>query len=272
MPTKRQSAKSTGRSQPKRATHSPRAKQLSTTGASENPDDRRERILNAAIAEFSRNGLAGARTEAIAASAGVNKALLYYYFHSKTELYAAALDACATQVLESALQSLEHEGSAGERMLRTALNHFDRIASQHEYRQLINQEMARLREDGHDGIPTPLEKIFTVLTQKMRRVLTDGMKTGELIRTDWTQVIYSGLGANIFYFLSAPVMRQVAGFDPLQEHSIRRRRKAAILFLGAALFSDRRHGERLAQRVLADTPAPALGRARMFLPRGVPTR
>ena len=85
--------------------------------AAEDGDDRRERILRAAIAEFSRNGLAGARTEAIAAGASVNKALLYYYFHSKDALYAAALDASAEQMLESALRSLQHEGSAGERLL-----------------------------------------------------------------------------------------------------------------------------------------------------------
>ncbi len=50
------------------------------------------RILEAALREFSENGLAGARTEQIAAAAGVNKALLYYYFESKDKLYAAALE------------------------------------------------------------------------------------------------------------------------------------------------------------------------------------
>jgi TetR/AcrR family transcriptional regulator len=84
------------------------------------------------------------------------------------------------------------------------------------------------------------------------------MKTGELIRTDWMQVIYAVLGANVFYFLSAPMMRLVADFDPLQEREIRRRRKAALLFLGASLFADRQLGERLARQVLADTPLPVL--------------
>lgn len=226
--------------------------------SAENPDDRRERILRAAIAEFSQHGLAGARTDAIAAGAGVNKALLYYYFRSKTELYDAALEASAAQMLGSALRSLDHEGSPGERLLRTALNHFDRIASQQEYRQIIHQEMARLRESGGEAVPAPLEKIFSVLMRKMRRVLAEGMKTGELIRTDWMQVIYAVLGANVFYFLSAPMMRLVADFDPLQEREIRRRRKAALLFLGASLFADRQLGERLARQVLADTALPAL--------------
>ena len=52
----------------------------------------RAAILAAAEEEFARAGLAGARTDAIAAQAGVNKALLYYYFDSKEALYAAVVE------------------------------------------------------------------------------------------------------------------------------------------------------------------------------------
>ena len=43
-------------------------------------DSRRASILRAAMAEFAEQGVAGARTDAIARAAGVNKALLHYYF------------------------------------------------------------------------------------------------------------------------------------------------------------------------------------------------
>ncbi len=59
---------------------------------SERADQTRARILSAAIRQFSQNGLAGARTEQIAEEAGVNKALLYYYFRGKEALYTAALE------------------------------------------------------------------------------------------------------------------------------------------------------------------------------------
>ncbi len=48
-------------------------------------------ILAAAIAEFSKNGAAGTRVDEIAASAGVNKSLIYQYFGSKQELYTEVL-------------------------------------------------------------------------------------------------------------------------------------------------------------------------------------
>ena len=66
-------------------------------------DRTRKNILRAAIREFSEHGLAGARTDAIAESAKVNKALLYYYFKSKSGLYAAALEEASAAVVERAL-------------------------------------------------------------------------------------------------------------------------------------------------------------------------
>ena len=52
----------------------------------------REAILRAAIDEFAALGFAGARTENIARTAHVNKAMLHYYYHDKETLYNAVLE------------------------------------------------------------------------------------------------------------------------------------------------------------------------------------
>ena len=49
--------------------------------------DQRKNILNAALDEFSGNGLAGARLQAIADEVGVTKAMIHYYFESKEKLF-----------------------------------------------------------------------------------------------------------------------------------------------------------------------------------------
>lgn len=48
-------------------------------------------LLDAATAEFSEHGLAGARVDRIAAAAGVNKERIYQYFGKKDELFATVL-------------------------------------------------------------------------------------------------------------------------------------------------------------------------------------
>jgi len=52
----------------------------------------RSRILQTAIEEFADKGFAAVRIDEIAAAAGANKQLIYYYFRSKAELYDAALE------------------------------------------------------------------------------------------------------------------------------------------------------------------------------------
>ena len=55
--------------------------------ATRDPEATKERILDAALREFSDKGIAGARVDAIAARANVNKRMLYYYFGSKEGLF-----------------------------------------------------------------------------------------------------------------------------------------------------------------------------------------
>ena len=50
------------------------------------------RLLDAALREFAAHGYGGARTELIARAAGVNKQLIFYYYHSKSGLYRAVLE------------------------------------------------------------------------------------------------------------------------------------------------------------------------------------
>ncbi|TYC01211.1 TetR/AcrR family transcriptional regulator [Micromonospora sp. WP24] len=63
--------------------------------------DTRNRILQAAIAEFSAVGLAGARVDRIAANAKADKKLIYVYFHDKESLFSATLDRVLQDLIEA---------------------------------------------------------------------------------------------------------------------------------------------------------------------------
>jgi TetR/AcrR family transcriptional regulator len=217
---------------------------------------KKTKILHAAIREFSERGLAGARTDSIANSAGVNKALLYYYFKSKKSLYAAALEEVGGRFMESAMAALDSGSSPGESLLRSALNHFDRLLTEHDFQTLMQQEMVRFRRGESDAIALPIRSFFRPLLEKMQQVAREGIHAGELCPVDCLQIIYAALGANVFYFLSAPMMRLLLSFEPFDPACLGLRRKAAIEFLGSALFLDRRKGATLAKRVLAATPMP----------------
>ena len=229
-----------------------------TTMPSERAAETRQRILDAAAREFAANGLAGARTEAIAAAAGVNKALLYYYFDSKDTLYLAALEMIAARVRDTTMAMLLKDASPGERIVRAALSHFDRVLSQQVFQSLMQQEMIRLHKGESAMMPVIVKKVFEPVLIMYRAMVREGIASGELIETDWMQIHLASLGANVLYFLSAPVWRIVFGDEPMSNDALVARRKAIVDFLGQAIFRDRQYGAELAARVYADSPMPEI--------------
>lgn len=219
----------------------------------------RNRILQAALSEFAREGLAGARTERIAAAAEVNKALLYYYFDSKEKLYLAALETIAARIRDTSLAVfLREDSSPGERILRAALNHFDRILSQREFQSLMQQEMIRMHKGEKGVMPLLVKRVFEPVLIMYRSMVREGIANGELIDVDWMQMQLATLGANVFYFLSAPIWGQLLDVDVFAPEVLNERRRILLDYLGKALFVDREHGAVLAAKVFADTPMPPL--------------
>lgn len=229
---------------------------MPTKDRQDRAEQTRAKLLRAAVREFSAHGLSGARTDTIAEAAKVNKALLYYYFKNKKGLYAAAVEEVSGKVVGNALAAFDHKFSAGERLLRSALIHFDRILTQREFQSLLQQEMVRLRSGGSGATPIFFKAAFKPLLEKLHEAVDEGISTGELCEMDWLQVMYSMLGANVFYFLSAHFTQLALSFKPFDFDALKSRRTAALQFLGKALFTDRAYGTRLANRVLTDMPMP----------------
>lgn len=83
-----------------------------------NAEATRERILDAAMDEFSAYGIAGARVDRIAKSAGCNKNLIYVYFESKETLFTTVLQ----KNLERAFEEIPF---SPDRLPDFAVNVFD---------------------------------------------------------------------------------------------------------------------------------------------------
>src|ERR1044071_7095584 len=104
------------------------------SGSRGEPEKTRAAILKSALEEFAQEGVTGARTDEIARRAGVNKALLYYYFKDKESLYAAALDQVFSGLHQRVTSVLERSDlPPRERLLLYAQTHFDHIASSPVY-------------------------------------------------------------------------------------------------------------------------------------------
>src|SRR5215472_6521328 len=108
----------------------------------------REAILRAAAQEFATEGLAGARTQQIARAAGVNKALIHYYFKDKETLHRAVLDSAFSRLRSRMIEVLAQDLPPREKMLAWAGAHFDFVAASPIYPRLVQQEMMRAGRAG----------------------------------------------------------------------------------------------------------------------------
>jgi TetR/AcrR family transcriptional regulator len=218
-------------------------------------------ILEHAIAEFATEGVAGARTAAIAEAAGVNKALLYYYFKDKGSLYSAALHAVFSGLVEDVLPLLEGPLTPGEKLLRFARVHFEYLIHHPNYPRLIQQELSRTRATGE--VSNDFRSISTThfipLQRAGLKAVEDGIASGEFRKVAGPGTLSAILGMNVFYFVSAPIMRMVRGVDPFSPECIRGHIAMSLDFIGASLFTDRSYGIKLAKKIAA---------ARLALPRG----
>jgi AcrR family transcriptional regulator len=88
----------------------------------------RERILDAAHAVFLRRGAAGARTQEIADEAGVNKALLHYYFGTKTALADAVFERAASELFPMVFRILQSETPLEEKVRALVPAYLDFLA------------------------------------------------------------------------------------------------------------------------------------------------
>ena len=216
----------------------------------------RRRILTAAVREFSRSGLAGARTEQIAQAAGVNKALLYYYYRSKEDLYAASMDAVFERLWSDFQNMMQEPVSAGERILRAVLQNFDRMLTHTALHGMMQQEMMRMHRGEEHRMNQVAERFMRPLWVRYEEVIGEGIASGEIIRVNPSMIRYSSIGSTFFYFLSAPVTGMAFGHNPLDRELLEEQRRSLIEYVGQAIFMDRAYGARLAQRVLASTPMP----------------
>jgi AcrR family transcriptional regulator len=197
--------------------------------------DSRSAILNAATREFSRFGLAGARIQAIAQEAGVNVALLYYYFETKEKLYAAVLDQVFSNWARRVSAALESEGGPRKKVMAYVEAYFDFIAEAPHRPRLVQQEMMQLGTAGFGNLQEMARKHVGPVHQALLQLLRKGCKQGEF-RKVAPDFVYSISGIIVSYFTSSTFILAVSGHDPLTPARVAERRQSVLDTIAAALL------------------------------------
>jgi len=203
------------------------------------PEESRAAILKAAVGEFAEHGVAGARTDAIAQAARVNKALLYYYFKDKDALYEAVLEHVFRGLRARIVPVLESELPPREKMLQYLAAYFDYIAENPRFPRVVQAEWTRSPRKQTARMERVAREYFRPIYQKLVQVLQAGIEAKEFRRVDPMDFLPSMVAVIVFYFSAAPVMKALMKVDPLSAERIAERRAFVLDFISAALFVHR---------------------------------
>jgi AcrR family transcriptional regulator len=165
-----------GKARAPRAGQAPARAGKPATARVRDPVATRQRILDAAKAEFARLGLGGARVDAIAARAKANKRMIYHYFGGKRDLFLAVLEAAYGDI-RAAERKLDLEHLEPDAALRTLAEFTWRYYLKHpEFLTLVNSE--NLHKARHLKQSKVIGEMFTTLVAMVKNILDRGVKKG----------------------------------------------------------------------------------------------
>ena len=164
-----------------------------------------DRILAAAALEFAERGFGGARVDRIARRARVNKAMLYYHFRSKQELYRALLRRTFTIAARRMQAIAAGAGSPAEKVDRVIAGMAALIREQEFLPAIMLREVA---EGGAHLDRKTLEALVGV-PRAVGAIVLDGVAQGAFRPVHPMFAYLSMLAPIIMYLAGAPIRREV---------------------------------------------------------------
>jgi len=174
----------------------------------------RDRILSAAIPVFARKGRHGAHMEEIANLAHINKAMIYYIFHNKDELYQEVLKFVFNEASNSMSKMTNEDINEGKGYAEVISNFISAQITFFVENQNYTKIMVDAMSSGAEEIPVAIEYFKSnhgnnAPTAVLKDFIEKG-KAEKFIRdVDADHLIISMIGMVIIYFFSQSITESV---------------------------------------------------------------
>jgi len=181
-------------------------------------------ILEAAKVIFQEKGMDGARMQEIADEAGINKAMLHYYYRSKQLLFEAVF-ANAFSLLAPQLNAVLNDDSSIEEKVRNFSSNYISFMEKHPYLpNFIIQELNRnpdfiVKMKGNIGFPN---------LEKFKKQVALEVKSGSIKKSSAEQLFINILALNVFPFIAKPLIQGLIAVEEDEFQQLIKDRKTAV--------------------------------------------
>ena len=184
-----------------------------------------ERIKAAARKVFHQKGFAGTRTRDIAEEAGINHAMLNYYFRSKEKLFEMVMMETMAQFFKGVNLMLNDEStSLDEKIDLIVSNYVDLLLKEPELPTFILNEVRPNPQAFVEQNPIKEALTHSVLT----RQYAEAVARGEITEPNLMQAILNVIGLVIFPFIAKPILTSIVNIPEEQYKALMLQRKTLI--------------------------------------------
>ncbi|MCC8087961.1 MAG: TetR/AcrR family transcriptional regulator [Rikenellaceae bacterium] len=169
-------------------------------------------ILEAAEAVFLEKGYGKARTTEIAKRAGVNHAMLHYYFRTKENLFDTVFNNKVTSMSEIFLFTFNQDLPFLEKIKNGIEDHFDFIASNEKLPNFIFSEIFS-NENLRSVLANNIKEKAGKVLGSLREEIDAEIKKGKIRYINPLDLIISIISLNCFAVISAPALSEIMNFD-----------------------------------------------------------
>lgn len=171
-----------------------------------------EALLEAAHQLMGEKGLPRVTVREVAERAGVQPALVNYYFGGKQGLLRAVVTEVAQRMLATIREAVAVEGSVEQRF-RALVGAVVGLCAEEPYAPRLIMEQVLFGEE--EMIDAFVEGYARPNLETMRRLLAEGAASGEIREVDPLLLVPTLLGGCVFFFLASPVIRRLFGLDAI---------------------------------------------------------
>ncbi len=181
-------------------------------------------ILEAAKSIFQTKGMDGARMQEIANEAGINKAMLHYYYRSKQLLFEAVFKNAFSLLAPQLNTVLNDDSSIEEKVINFSSNYISFIV-QHPYLpNFIIQELNR----NPDFILKMKESSVFPNLEKFKNQVDFEVEKGTIKKIKAEQLFINILALNVFPFIAKPLIQNLIEADDIAFQQIIEERKTEV--------------------------------------------
>lgn len=184
-----------------------------------------DRIKAAARKVFHQKGYAGTRTRDIAEEAGINHAMLNYYFRSKEKLFSIVMMETMAQFFKGVSDILNNESTSLEQKIELIVNNYiDLLLEEPELPTFMFNEVRTNPEPFIEN--TPIRQVLQ--NSVLARQYTEAVAQGEITEPNLFQTLLNVIGLVIFPFIAQPIMLAINKISKEQYKALMLERKKLI--------------------------------------------